>query len=339
MEQILKCFNDYPVVAIILIAILLVCIVRLYTKTRDCNIKEHFDDLDKEFSNTYVGNTKVVNFKCKYKDKEYYLACVRVANCKVDEGVPDCETSAIVLIDKADIDSSVGNYLLDLDDDEAICEYKKTLCAKRNVGKSDEQLKDICGIGMKNCSRKRMYVHDFIVTEIVVPISQQGDVGTQRKKYIISGTADPLINGKSFSTMLNQHLYNRLGYNLVCGDIVAMGSDNGRNDMNAEVLVIEQSKDKSNDNIIGGIDSNIRVMLKFNTHMSVIGTDKNTGKRVVTHLFDQPGDKPKIFASYVGISKNQTCTYNNKPCPRVCLYDNPDNNEDVLYFEPILIAT
>jgi hypothetical protein len=262
-----------------------------------------------------------------------------VANCKTVEGNSDCETSAIVLIDKADMDSSVDSYLQDLSDDEAICEFRKTLCAKRHADKTENFIKETCRIGVNDCIKKRRHIHDFIVTEITVPISKQGEPGTQRKKYIVSGTADPLINGKSFATMLNQHLYNNLGNNILCGDIVPMGSDNGRHDINGEVLVIEQSKDKTNDNIIGGIGSNIRVILKFNTHMSVVGIDKNTGKRTVTHLFDQPGDKPKIFASYVGISKNQTCTYNDKPYPRVCLYDNPDNNEDILYFEPILIAT
>jgi len=340
MERIIKWSNDYPLVVVILITILVFCIVQLYININKKNTpREYFEDLDKEFSNKYVGNTKLVNFRCKHNGKEYYLACVRVANCTPVEGEPDCETSAIVLIDRADLDANVSEYLLDLNDDEAICEYRKTLCSKRHEGKSDDKIKELCRVGIDDCKKKRMYVHDFVVTEIAVPISQQGEIANPRKKYVVSGTSDPLMNGRSFGTMLNQHLYNRLGYNLLCGDTFPMRAENGKNDMNGEVLVIEQSKDKTNENIIGGIESNIRVLLRFNTHMSVIGTDKNTGKRVVTHLFDQPGDKPKVFPSYVGISKTRTCTYNNKSYPRVCLYDNPDNNEDVLYFEPILIAT
>ena len=128
-DQIIQFFEKNPIVGVIVAITLMVIILQL----NKCNsAQENLDGsiallptapaevTDKSFYDGFVGGNKLINFKCKIGDKEYYMACVKVDGCMtvptpgaapIISG-PDCDNVALILIDKDDIESNLHNYEL-----------------------------------------------------------------------------------------------------------------------------------------------------------------------------------------------------------------------------------
>ena len=364
MNQIINFFNTNKLIAVLALIIMVLITWHFYSKIYKFSAIENFSGAngeekitslqcspcklcplcpsDSKFDNLYVGRAKILNFKCTYDSKEYYLACVKVNSCSSEENqISDCNNTAIILINKEDIESSLSDYMNSLSDNEAICNLKKKLACEKIPNPnnlSEEEIIKQCDVKYFDCIQKRMFIHDFVVTEATTTVSSNKNTNNGddniRKKYLISGTAEPLLNGKSFATLLNQHLYNKLSQNLICGDNFLYGSDSNDN-LNVEISIIEYNNSQNSDNIIGGLGPPIKILIKFNTQDSVVVVD-NVGKKIVTPLYDKP-NVPKIKSTYLGISKDKTCQYNGKSYQRACLYDILDGNNEVLYFEPIIV--
>jgi hypothetical protein len=294
------------------------------------------ENLPKDFYPDFVGNNKMINFVCTYKGEDYYLACCKVSNCTKQIVAlpmlpdPDCDNVSIILIKKNDVIKSLDEYLLDNNDNELICNFKKQLACKREkllkkvLEKEEEQ--NGCPLPTdETCKQKRMYVHDFVVSEIFV----LGDTSTKditQIKYLVRGTAAPLVNGSSFATLLNQHVASKFGLSTMCGDDYPYGAD--ENEKEFGELMIE----KIDPNINNG-EKQFKILLKYATTDNNINRDPITNKIVVT---------PKIVAgipqkktTYMGVGLT-TCMFNGFECPRVVLYDDK-NNENVLSFIPKLV--
>jgi hypothetical protein len=144
------------------------------------------------FTNNFAGNDKLVNFKCKVKDNEYYLVNVKVSDCKNLDTLPsECSDSIFILMDAKDVNEKLTNYQKTINNESELCEVKKK--------------QDKSGI---DCTPKRMFIHDFIVLPVL----------DKPNKFYIKGTAEPRKGGNSYPTTLNSFLYNEFGKNTLCGD-------------------------------------------------------------------------------------------------------------------------
>lgn len=340
LDKIANYFNNNPIVAILLVLLVLIVIWRLFRGS--CGKNEYLDptislnnlpkcdpNTDQEFYKEFVGSTKLVNFKCTYNGKEYYLASVKTTDCSniTPEQLSttlDCPGVALVLLDKLDIDSQVKQYLIDLENDTKICNFKKNLECTSN--KSEESK---CQSEYQECKSQRFFNHDFIVTEIIQQPTVTGI--PPRRKYIIRGTAQPLRNGKSHISMLNQHLYEEQGINFLCGDDYAYGSDQSKNRY-TELHIVEKPK-TTQTNILGD-DTNKFVNLIMLTHVFVEGVDPKTNKKTINHLYDQ-NNTPRLMTSYVSACEGKLCTINGRDYVRVCLQGDP-LSLSILNFEPVL---
>lgn len=344
MDKIIKLVNNNKTISIIIVVILIVYILSLYNEI--C-LTENFDsttqqctqsnNTDVNFKKSYVDNAKMINFKCTYKNKDYYLACVKIESCTnitqplASSTEHECITSAVILIDKEDIQNQLITYNDTINDATALCNYKLELvCGHKHENEklSEEELAKICHTKNDACINTRKYIHDFIVTAI----PQTDPSEPSQNKYYITGNGAPYLNNLSINAILNQQLNNYYNNNLLCGDYYNYNSDKKYNS-NVEIQVIEKNTNTTVSNIIGGSD-NLTVLLKFISNVYINDIDPVTKKPKIVQMFD--GAKMKKKTTYIGVSQDKTCTFNGKSYPRVCLYDTFDD-PSVLYFTPIVV--
>jgi hypothetical protein len=235
------------------------------------------------FFNNFAGNNRLVNFKCKIKDSEYYLVNVKASDCKNLDALPrECSDSIFILMDAKDVNEKLIEYQKTLANESELCEVKK---------KQDKSNID--------CTPKRMFINDFIV----LPIKDKPN------KFYIKGTAEPKKGGNSYPTILNSFLYNEFGKSTLCGD------DNIATLYPKKQYYIEISVTEKQTNAVN------LVTIKFETQNFIEGKDKS-GNPVPVPLYDSNGN-PKLRSSYVGICTDKKCNYNGKDYFRICLYNDP----------------
>lgn len=350
LDQIANYFNNNPLIAILLVILALVVIWSIYCKS--CQSSEHLDptissdglnnlpkcdpNTDQGFYKEYVGATKLINFKCTYNGKEYYLASVNMADCSnitPDDlkKAPDCTNTTLVLLDKEDVDAQLKLYLSDIANDEKICVYTKNLECSSKV--SSEEAKTQCfNEQHPECKAQRFFNHDFIVTEIIQQMTPSGVL--PRRKYIIRGTSKPLKNGSSIPTMINQHLFENNGINKLCSDSFAYGSDINKNNY-SEIIVIEKPN-TTQTSILGNGDSST-VNLAMVTHQFIEGTDPETKQPIIHKLYDV-NNQLKTMLSFVASCDKAVCTLNGRDYTRVCL-TNDQLSTSILNFTPVLAGS
>lgn len=342
IEEINKFFNDRPLIglSLIILLILLLCFIcndntnnKLEHLTSDENNTQAILPMctintDQVFNSEFVGASKVINFKCTIKDVDYYLTCVKTSEYEVDnpENKPDCTSAMLILVPAEEINTMLGQYSTDLETAEMICNSTmKIQCQQDTLPGAEEE----CQEQFEICKQPRLFLHDFNVVNASI---KEYDPMVVRK-YIIKGTAAPLINGVSSPTMFNQILYNDNGINFMCGDTYNYGQPNIPKEY-AEVIIIERNNEGSG-SIIGGASS-LKVKLKFNTILQLKKEDTDENVSYIPAI-DQCTGKYKTKPSYMGIcGMNKTCTKNGKTYQRVCLYDDILGG-NVLEFEPIVV--
>lgn len=336
LDDISNYFNNNPVIGILLVVIIIGAILYFYNNY--CPFKEGFDpstinssqqnnlNTDNEFNKQYVGQTKILNFKTKIDGKEYYLANIKLSQCQSKDTL-DCSDVGIVLIDAEDIQTQIRDYTKDLATAQAICQSTKTITCQSNLPpNATAEQKEKCNLPDISCAQKRFFNHDFTVVEIKDITSDK----PVRRRYVLRGTAVPAKNGDSFPAMLNQHLYDEKGIPSLCGDLYT-----GPETQYTDIVVVENVK-QNDGGIIGGMGSNLKIKLRFNTKILIISKDSN-GNPTYTPIIDSKG-KPTVKSTYVGYCSNNYCKLENgKTYKRVCLVDDP-LNPNVLEFEPIIVS-
>lgn len=318
-----------------IIIIIFIFVLLFYFNNYKCpSEKETFNQCSKnnddEFYKQYVGPTKIINFKTKIDNKEYYLVNVKLEECK-SHGDVDCTNIAIILMDKDEIDEMVTDYIKELKTTQAICQSTKTIkCESKLPINATNIEKEKCKDIDPSCIEKRFFKHDFIVTEVT---DIKGDQ-PEARKYLLKGMYVSENNNFKTPTLLNQHVYNNFGTPFLCGDKYDYGSSNFPNNY-GEVVVIENIK-QHDGGIIGGLGSNLKVKLRFTTNIVIVTTESD-GKKVYTPVFSD-GIHPSTKNTYVGYCKSDVCTLSNgKNYKRVCLYDD-SSHTNVLEFEPIIVS-
>jgi hypothetical protein len=345
LDKISEYFEKNKLLVILIVSLFLLILILLYRK----NYNEHMDgsisndplmvlpkcdpNTDQTFYKEFVGPSKLINFKCKHNGREYYLASIQKTECYISNPtseIPqqDCNLM-LILMDKEDIEKELAQYNRDIENDMAICNFKKNLeCVQNN--RSEEAN---CPKEYQECISKRLFIHDFIVTEVIQSPTVSGI--PPRRKYLIKGFAKPLRNGELIDGIINQALFEDFGINHLCVDKVFYPADSGKTRY-SEVIVAEKTLPVSQ-NIIGGASNNI-VNLMMVSQEFIMGVDPETKQPVVNKLNDQTGN-PRLKLTYFAVcDPNKTCTYKAKQYPRVCLVED-QLDPRVLNFEPILAGS
>jgi hypothetical protein len=310
------------------------------------------DYMDNIFYNTMVGASKLVNFRCTYQGKKYYLANMRTSDCGTYTSITsdvesinpniDCATVKMVLIDADAADTEIQEYINNLRIKSEECKQtQKTKCiTELGPNRSMEEENQCTFEYEKICNPIRKYITDFIITEIIQTnlnsesseeIDYNGDTHFGKRKYIISGTAIPMIDDNQIETMLNNYMYFDHGVNYLCGDQY-IGSEK----YYTQIDVIERNLGNRG-GIINASQPNIVVKLRMNVREVIAGIDRTTNTEKVIPIIDQDTGKPNIKSSYIGVCNSAiACQMNQRIYPRICLYDNI-NDPNVLEFEPILV--
>lgn len=338
-DNIIEYFNQNPLVGFFLIVLLLILFYFLFTYNRTTceNMVGSLPPsgtcsqaLDQKFYAQFVGPSKLVNFKCRFKGKEYYLANMKKSRCQNKLNDPnnpdniDCSDSVMVLVEPSILDPQLQQYLSEISIDTKTCNYKRSLeCYSKNGSSED------CDREYKSCENTRMFNHDYNVSEVT-----QINSGQVTRKYVVTGTATPMKSDQSDPTIFNSYLYNQFGYRMMCGDMYPYGQ-NPNNNNDAEVMVIE-SVPTSNGGIIGGPQDTLKVRLKMESNDVVVGKNPS-GFRTVTPLIDETTGKVQMKSTYIGACENITCVVDDISFIRICLYDDI-LNPNVLEFTPILVT-
>jgi hypothetical protein len=217
----------------------------------------------------------------------------------------------MVLIEKSDIENMMKTYNTDMRIAREICNASKKITCKYKPNSTQQDLKK-CDIPDPSCNQIRKYIHDFNVIEHIDDPSLASPV----RKYIIKGSAIPVINDKAYPTMLNQSLFDEKNINFLCGDTYNYGQPNLPKE-HGEIMVIERDE--------YGIQG---------TKDQLITIDED-GKKKLTPIIDplDPSGKVKKIPTYIGISEETCGSYQ-----RVSLYTDI-MDPHVLEFEPILVST
>jgi hypothetical protein len=343
IDEITKFLNDNRVIAILLVLLLSLLLYFIMQKNE---MFEHMDNVqttnnylpkctinsDQEFNAQYVGQSKIINFKCTIGDIDYYLACVKMTDYQVDnpDKTADCINSMLILIPVTEINSMLESYLKEMAAAEKICNSTLQIkCQHSLEASSAEDASSECLDTYPECQQTRLFIHDFNVVD-VTPVTSNSMI---LRKYIIKGTALPLLNGKSSPTMFNNFLYNDKGINMVCGDTYAYGSPNIPKQY-AELIISETIATN-----VGGIIGStpiLNVKIKFDTLQQIVS--KVNGIEKKTPLIDVCTGEPKTKPTYMGVcAASQSCTKGNSTYPRVCVYDDI-MNPNVLEFQPHLVS-
>lgn len=343
-----KFFNDNPLISIVILILSIIIfwnIINTYTQS-NYFIKEPMTNIqpisncdintDTNFNSGFVGENKLINFKCTYNGKEYYLATRNMSECQNRE-TDDCATSVLVLMDKNKIDFDVSKYLERLKMDYDVCQYTsklKCINSLQSTTPSNVLAEEACNVKDPSCIQKRQYYHDFNVIELK---NTQPDINSpERRSYIIEGTSIPREKNTSFPTLINQSLYYDKKINLMCGDWYNY-RDPLLNREYAEVVIVER-KVPNNGGIIGGLDSGLRVKIRFMSQELIISTINGvTQYTPVIEKDVHSNEEIKMTAHYLGVCKDKTCrSSTGEELIRLCLY--PDIlDKNVLEFEPILV--
>jgi hypothetical protein len=353
IDEITKFFNDKPIIAILLVLILSLLLYFIMQKNE---MFEHMDSTpttnnylpkctinsDQEFNAQYVGQSKIINFKCTIGDIDYYLACVKMTDYQVTnpDKTADCANSMLILIPATEINSMLENYLKDMATAEKICNSTLQIkchdtpslvspASPASPTSSDSPTSSECPATYPACQQTRLFLHDFNVVD-VTPVTSDSMI---LRKYVIKGTALPSLNGQSSPTMFNNFLYNENGINMVCGDTYAYGSPNIPKQY-AEVVISE-----TNVANIGGVigsTSILKTKIRFNTLQQIITTTNGIQKKIP--IIDQCTGEIKTKPVYMGVcTAAQSCAKGNNKYPRVCVYDDI-MNPNVLEFQPHVVS-
>jgi hypothetical protein len=369
IKKISQYLDSHPLISILAIIALIILII--YVRNYRCVDSEHMDGTltasttsttpqpivassakdstggqsdcvknnDATFNAMFVGTTKLLNFKCSIKGKNYYLASVPVATCTNDASSDgtDCMGSKMILIECDDADIQIANYIKTVKLNSEICNQTNRIkCIGNLPPNSSEELISRCSKVDPSCNPMRQYTTDFKVTEV-----QQTDPDKiTRRHYNIFGVSQPLLNDSSVPSMLNGHLYSDQGVNYLCGDM------NSSKDQSPVQITIIEKDIQNRGGIIGGLNAPITIKLRMNASQLLSAvetitdpvTKKVTKKRNVVHTIDQKTGKKKTKPAYIGICDGAIeCVMGQKKYPRVCLYDDV-LDQNVLEFEPILVS-
>lgn len=277
---------------------------------------------DFQFNKFYVNESNLLNFKCKYQGKEYYLACVKTSECINDKAKPiDCSQYSIILMDESDAHDLLEKYIDDIHTQVNVCNFtEQQKCQVKNKKLISDEESQVCASTFPECRQEKQFITDFNVETY-----EQKDGSLQ---YNFIGTAEPYLNNKILKTSLNQILVNTQGVDLICGDF------GKSNDENTNVLIYEKNINSNKPNIIGNDDGLVNVHIAFKTHLINSTVDPNTGARDISPLKNIKGDSI-ILIHYLSWTP-ETCKYKGKTYNRLGLHSNVDD-PNVLSFTPKIV--
>jgi hypothetical protein len=334
MENINSFFNNKIVIIIILIIILFGIIYQFYSSSEhfstDVSTTNSDNDItDKIFNQSYITNKKMINFKCTYNDKNYYLVNIPVSSCQKQDvsidkpPIYDCSSSMLVLMEINELELGLAKYLSDLQIQEILCNTKKNLECKNNLPKptlsSDSSslptvlspsTQSTCEEKYPDCVLPRQYIHDFMVTEYK---KSDTDKSTQRY-YTMKGVSRPDMppDISGLPTIISAYALGSYQVPVLCGDKVSIAD--------AKLNIIETVL-PNNGGIIGGLIAPITVKMEFSTKLSIKGN------------YVLVKGEHQIIKAYVGACKNSTCNTNGKQYIRICLFTDK-NDPNILEFIP-----
>jgi hypothetical protein len=287
-----------PVDYIIIVTIIFViyCIYLRFTKKEFLeNIKIEKKTTDENFREV-VTIQKLLRFKCKIGDDEYYLAVVPSDACEKEENKIDCSTSSFVLLNVKDADEEIEKYKKQVEEDIEVCLMKKYKCE----GEACEEVK-------RKCMFPQRYITDFKVTEI-----KSG----KKIRYQIEGIYSPLRKGMLLRSIMNHCVYDTNDVNIICGDIIDTTKSN-----TMEIFIDEDVK-----------NDKLSVKMKMDVHKHVLGKAKD-GTPKTTYFYDTKTGQPELMTMYIGKSTRK-CKFNGKDYFRLKLFESKDDG-NVISFEPI----
>jgi len=342
MENINSFFNNKIVIIIILMIILFGIIYLFYSNVEhfsadSSNTNSNENDItDKIFNQTFITNKKMLNFKCTYNGKNYYLVNMPVSSCqKQDNPVDkkptyDCTSSMLVLMETTELESGLANYLSELEIQQILCNTKKNLECKNKLPKptllqesstlspESSSLSTVlspptqssCEEKYPDCVLPRQFIHDFTVKEYN---KSDTDKSTQRY-YTMKGVSKPDMppNISGLPTIVSAYALGSYQVPILCGDNVSI--------VDAKLNIIETVL-PNNGGIVGGLLAPITIKMVFDTALSLKGNEV------------QVKGEPQILKAYVGACKNSTCNVSEKQYIRICLFTDK-NDPNILEFTP-----
>jgi hypothetical protein len=298
--------NTNPIPFVIITIILFLVLYKIYD-IYNLNIynSESFTNIPSTSDSTdpndiLIGQgTQLVRFK--YTDpngKKYYLSVEPITNCSninSSSATPDeteCITNVLILIDEDTMNKQINDYLSVMSDNQKICNFKKTL-AQNKINNSET-----CYATFPECNLTKQHSVDFIVSR-----KKNGTM----TKYVISG-----VNGRynADNNVTKIFVNKKPSQNNVCAD------SSKYSDIFIETDLMT-TKVLSQGNIIGGLDTNLRTIIRF----KIIESHPTKG------VIDTP--------LYVGKCTNKTCKTANGEYTRLCLYDDIIN-PNIINFEPVI---
>lgn len=336
MENINSFFNNKIVIIIILMIILFGILYLFYSSVEhfstDLSNTNENDITDKIFNQSFIASKKMLNFKCTYNGKNYYLVNMPISSCQKQDNpvdtkpIYDCTSSMLVLMETTELESGLAKYLSDLQIQEILCNTKKNLECKNNLPKStlspdspssptvlSPSTQSSCEEKYPDCVLPRQYIHDFVVTEYK---KSDTDKSTQRY-YTMKGVSRPDMppNISGLSTIVSAYALGSYQVPVLCGDKVSIAD--------AKLNIIETVL-PNNGGIVGGLTAPITVKMVFDTQLLIKGNEV------------QVKGEPQIIKAYVGACKNSTCNAGEKQYIRICLFTDK-NDPNILEFTPSIV--
>lgn len=242
----------------------------------------------------YVSENKYVNIKTRIGETDYYLATMPNLNCSgFQKSWEECNNNVVVLVPSSWLDKQLQTYKNNLEDETKRCNFDAKLKCERDKPKSDS-----CNINYPQCEKKRHFISDFQIKEIV---SNTPD--STAKSYKLMGSPLSMSNIDSPTYLVNQ-IGGATENNMLCADSLP-----SVNNFMVGINFIEST-------------TKGKFKLRFNRQVRL---NKSL-------LFDTKTGAPKLEFAYVGKCANKDCNFDNNKLTRVCLYrDSIDPN--VLEFD------
>lgn len=315
------------------------------------------DEMPKIDLNQYLlgDKYKLVRFRATINGKNYYLMISPISQCSNLYTPPnmvhpnpvknpkDCSTNVVILIDENTAMLYLNDYLNQISDKEKVCNFQQTLSNRRatqtiqssqlfNISNANDLMpgQTTPHLTTEMCPEMEQYPGcrlikqspiDFIVT-LTNPfsVSETEDQQNQQQpiRYFIQGVSGPLnIDTSNIRYFLNQNFNNDPSVvNTLCADAVS------RTDPKIVVDLVTTKQTNDHNNIIG-YDSGLRTRIRFNIIVRPLRLDPITN-RAITQSF------------YLGVCRNNICTFNGANYARACLFKNM-LDPNVLEFEPIIV--
>jgi hypothetical protein len=184
----------------------------------------YYNNQTENMTNNYISIYDVIRpnqlVKFVYRDsegKKYYMSIMPNSVCKNTQ--QQCVSNILVLIDENTVNNQVNEYIDIINDNEKICNFKKTLYANKTASEENKKLYT----EFADCKTRKQFTTDFLVIQKKI-----GDI----YKYTFKGVNEG-INIKDTSG--GNYYINSDAKNNLCADISDILNDSINADMNLKV--------------------------------------------------------------------------------------------------------